>query len=422
MALTEKLSAIGQAIRDMTGKTEMLTLDAMPGEIRSIEGGGGSSADVRYVTFMSYDGTVEYGKKAVAVGDDCADPIVRGVFETPIRESDVQYNYTFAGWATTVNGPLDSNALKAVTEDRTVYANYISTVRVYTITYYDSNGTTVLKTESLAYGATPSYMPMKDGYSFDRWNPTLATVTGDASYTALWIEKITFAGSSWADIARVSEAGEAKDYFKIGDSRVVPVTIGGTTYQFTAKIVGFDHDEMRNGTKAGISCMFFTVNATKTKLSAAPTSSAYSYMETGLWRAATNYITYVPTELKDVVKAVKKSYNYASKTTEEANYDQMWLPSISEISINGVNQYGYVTESFGELYEAFNTNYYGYSNKSPATTVYDTNGSRITSEVWVRDMITTANNYYAIYMGSQGSAFRTGTTSGEYYLPVGFCI
>lgn len=43
MALTEKLSAIGSAIREKTGKTEMLTLDAMPGEIRSIEGGGGGS-------------------------------------------------------------------------------------------------------------------------------------------------------------------------------------------------------------------------------------------------------------------------------------------------------------------------------------------------------------------------------------------
>ena len=53
-------------------------------------GGGGSSADVRYVTFMSHDGAVEYGKKAVAVGDDCADPIARGVFSAPTRESTAQ--------------------------------------------------------------------------------------------------------------------------------------------------------------------------------------------------------------------------------------------------------------------------------------------------------------------------------------------
>ena len=42
MALTNKLTAIGNAIREKTGKTELLTLDAMPVEILSIETGGGS--------------------------------------------------------------------------------------------------------------------------------------------------------------------------------------------------------------------------------------------------------------------------------------------------------------------------------------------------------------------------------------------
>lgn len=40
MALTSKLSAIGEAIRAKTGKTEKLTLDEMPQEIQSIQGGG----------------------------------------------------------------------------------------------------------------------------------------------------------------------------------------------------------------------------------------------------------------------------------------------------------------------------------------------------------------------------------------------
>ena len=83
-----------------------------------------ASADVRYVTFMNHDGTVELGKKAVAVGDDCADPIARGIFGTPTREPDAQYNYTFYGWSTTPNGGADSSWNKAVTANKTVYANY----------------------------------------------------------------------------------------------------------------------------------------------------------------------------------------------------------------------------------------------------------------------------------------------------------
>jgi hypothetical protein len=112
----------------------------------------GSSSDVRYVTFKSYDGSVEYGKKAVAVGDDCADPIARGIFSTPTRESDAQYNYTHNGWATEPNGTAVSNWNKAVTEDKIVYATFTATVRSYTITYYDDDGTTVLKAENLTYG------------------------------------------------------------------------------------------------------------------------------------------------------------------------------------------------------------------------------------------------------------------------------
>jgi len=42
MALTDKLSAIGDAIREKTGGTELLTLDAMPTAISSITTGGGS--------------------------------------------------------------------------------------------------------------------------------------------------------------------------------------------------------------------------------------------------------------------------------------------------------------------------------------------------------------------------------------------
>lgn len=149
---------------------------------KGLSSGGGSSSDVRYVTFNNYDGTY-IGTKPVAVGDDC-----RYIFGTPTKPSTAQYSYSHNGWSTTQNGSADSNALKAVNEDRTLYATYRATVRSYTVTYYDEDGVTVLKTETLAYGATPSYTPTKTGYQFDGWTPALTTVTGDASYTSAWTE------------------------------------------------------------------------------------------------------------------------------------------------------------------------------------------------------------------------------------------
>lgn len=185
-ALGKLFGDIAAAIRSKNGETGKMKPAEFPAKIAAIEtGGGGSVAGVCYVTFMSYDGKTEYGKKAVLIGDDCNDPIAKGVFDTPTRENTVQYNFSFAGWATAAFGGLDAAALQNVTEDRTVYANYIATIRCYKIRYYD--GDTLLHTESLAYGTTPSYTPEKENYVFDGWTPSLKTVTADADYYSSWI-------------------------------------------------------------------------------------------------------------------------------------------------------------------------------------------------------------------------------------------
>lgn len=56
MALTDKLSAIGDAIREKTGTTDLLKLDEMPTAIAGIEVGGGKYAP-RYISFSEYAGT-----------------------------------------------------------------------------------------------------------------------------------------------------------------------------------------------------------------------------------------------------------------------------------------------------------------------------------------------------------------------------
>jgi len=57
MALIDKLSAIGEAIRDKTGKEELLTLDQMPLEIASIVSGGGSSSGVKLTEYVVTEDT-----------------------------------------------------------------------------------------------------------------------------------------------------------------------------------------------------------------------------------------------------------------------------------------------------------------------------------------------------------------------------
>lgn len=63
--------------------------------------------------------------------------------------------------------------------------NVVRTVNEYTVKFVVDG---VEETLTLAYGATPapSAAPSKDGYTFKGWTPAIATVTGDATYTAVF--------------------------------------------------------------------------------------------------------------------------------------------------------------------------------------------------------------------------------------------
>ncbi len=103
------------------------------------------AAPVYTINFVNYDGsllyttTAAYGYTPEYVGD------------TPTREADAQYTYTFAGWSPTI-GAADADA--------TYTATFTEVIREYTITYY-VNGE-IYTTESYAYGAAvaaPTYAP-----------------------------------------------------------------------------------------------------------------------------------------------------------------------------------------------------------------------------------------------------------------------
>ena len=182
------LTDIADSIRSRTGSTDPIAVMDMAGQIEGIIGGGGVPDGYVTVTFRYADqeGKPKEFSRLVMVGDDCPDPVMQGRIDTPTKESTVDKVFTHNGWTTTDGGSADSTALQNIAEDKTVYAAYAAAVRYYTVTYYDEDSTTVLHTEQVAYGTTPSYEATKDGAGFAGWAPELAPVTGDASYTAVW--------------------------------------------------------------------------------------------------------------------------------------------------------------------------------------------------------------------------------------------
>ena len=413
--------------KEKTFDHETIYVKGAAGELLPFTFGTGSSAELCYVTFMSYDGSVEYGKKAVALGDDCADPISRDLFDTPTRPMTQQYSYTFDGWATVRNGAADPNWNKSITRDKTVYAAYKAVTRTYTITYYDQNETfgtvTVLKQETLPYGATPSYTPTKSGVDFAGWDPEPVAVTGDASYYATWNEMISFATSTWAKISELSQNGEAKNYFAIGDTRTVPVTYDGKTYNYTAKIVGFDHDDLRDsdgGGKAGISIMFFTTMATAQQMN----TTSWSSSNKGNWGTSSlrtfvnnTFFGYLPADLRSVLRYVKKTYRASGTSTIKQEDARIWIPSINEVG--GTNLASHtLNDKQGTLYEYFT--YYGYGYSSDTSTKVVDTGNTARTQFWVRSG-TGDSVYKAVYIDGGKNAYNVASTNTS-YLAIGFCI
>ena len=292
--------------------------------------GGGSSADVRYVTFMSYDGTEEHGRIPVAVGYDCPNPKF-----AVTRESDAQYDYVLAGWATSANGALDANALKAITEDRTVYANFASVLRSYTIAFCDEDGT-VLNSKKWAYGSVPSYTPTKDGYDFVSWNPEPVAVTGDASYTAVWKEKASFTTASWAEIAEICDAGNAATTFAIGDYKPVTLTYtDGTKETINFRIVDMDADTKEDGTTAALTLLADNLVKNSVQPASSLSKSKSDIQESDKMSAfMTTLENALPSDIKAVIKPVDKYHVFG------ATYRALFIPTLQNMT-GSTDSYNY---------------------------------------------------------------------------------
>lgn len=395
------------------------------------EGGGALTEDVCHVTFMNGD-TVLY-EKPVFVGDDCTDIVKKGTIGTPSKVSTPQYSYTYTGWSLTNGGEASISALAAVSGDRTVYAAYKSVLRCYTITYLDEDGS-VMKTESLAYGTMPSYTPAKEGFSFVGWEPALATVTQNATYTAKWLEKVTFAGSSWAEIARISEAGEAANYFKVGDTREVTFDFSGTTETVLVRIVGMNHDDLADGSgKAGLSVVLAQgLSRASCDVTENTNYGSYYIWKNSASRASLNsgaIYQAIPAELRAVLKTVTKTSNsgkgnaydgsgYAQNVLYNTS-DTVWLLSSTEVGFDGVVAASSSAINQGKQYEYYTSD----ARRVVELRVKDGTGTQMH---WPLRSMNAQNTMSSIFVNSSGQN-STGllgedsTKSGEPNV-FGFCI
>jgi len=284
------------------------------------------------IKFVDEDGTeLQSGK--VAYGET---PVYTG--ETPTKAADDQFTYTFAGWDLEV---------VAVTGDATYTATYTTETNTYTVTWVDEDGTILETDKDVAYGATPEYngeTPTKAAdnqftYTFAGWDPEIVTVTGDATYTAMYSTSV-----NEYTIMFVNEDSTELQSGKVAYGEI-PVYTGETPTkvaddQYTYTFTGWTPD-----------VAIVTGNATYT---ATYTTETNTYTVTWV-----NYDGTVLETDKDVAYGATPEYNGETPTksadnqftytftgwtpeivtvTGDATYTAMYSTSVNEYTIQFVNE------------------------------------------------------------------------------------
>lgn len=215
----------------------------------------------------------------------------------------------------------------------------------------------------------------------------------------------TLAENSWAQIAAVSAAGNAENYWKVGDE--LDIVVNGETLTF--QIYGFNHDDLTGGGKAGITfgmknLMAETrqMNSTNTNAGSFTGSAMYDWLQNTLYPA-------LPEDLRGLIKAVDKKTSAGQQSTT-IKTESMKLFLFSPIE-NGLRTTTAVYQDEGETYPIFTDN--------ASRIKYLANGAGSANTWWERSPGAASSTYFCSVNSGGGAV---GSASSSYGVCFGFCI
>ena len=242
--------------------------------------------------------------------------------------------------------------------------------------------------------------------------------------------KPTFADSDWATIAELSENGQAQSFFSVGDEKTISLTTGE---QVTLVILGFNHDDLTSGGKAGMTIGMKNLLATTYRMNASNTNAGgwdESEMRTS---TMATLLSQLPSDLQSVIKQVNKKATAGSQSESiTTSADKLWLLAMSEIfSATSIENSTTTTiKDYADTYNAEGTQYEYYENL-----IGDNNGGTATNSLLIKKLSNgsgSANNWWLRsptvsnsstfrYVRSSGNVDRNNA-SNTYGVCFGFCV
>lgn len=394
------------------------------------------------VTFKNWDGTV-LDVQYVVSGKDAVEPIAAGRIETPTKEGDAQYSYTFASWY---------GAYTNVTSDRIITATYTQSINQYTVRFY--NDTKVLQTSTVNYGGAVTYTGSTPVYSgteiavfvFEGWSADTSCVVEDmdvyAVFTEVELEFVvpetvtSFQDCTWAQIKAVADAGHVNDdgdwciddevWWSVGDTKSIATRDG---YNLILALYDFSHDDKPDGTKAPLTIGFARNISEKDGIyNTAPgvwnTKMNSTGTNTGGWEASLarsnlndTYFNKLPDELRVVITEVYKSSMYGgSDSTKKYNIvttaDKLFFLSLCELGLKTSSK-GYMDE--GEQYPIFT------DNDSRVVKYYSIYGVSGRTH-WTRSPVSTSSSSFYQCANSGSASDVQGHATNTSGVVFAFCI
>ena len=225
---------------------------------------------------------------------------------------------------------------------------------------------------------------------------------------------------SWARIAQASKQGVAPQVWQVGDTKDIYDAKGA--YHNTAVIIGFDHDELADGSgKASITFAYLKAHGTNQKYHNSELSGVYvSFVDSSLYK--NDYegdlwtSEFFDAELQAAVKTVNKLTAKAKATTEgdvEAVGMKVFL--LSEVEVTGAASLSIPGE--GAQYQYFAT--------EDSRLCKDKNGAlrawRLRSP-YAADQGTGYNACHVAITTEGGTDYYVGLNGDYFYDRPGFCI